>query len=118
MSFYSSLRSVASALISAKGRNVVLRSRSATSYDPTTSTSGGSLTDTSLMAVVSNYPVRNIDGTRVQQGDLKVMMVSSIAPKVGDGLLIDGVEHDVLGVRELNPGGIVLTYTVQVRQGG
>lgn len=116
--FYDSLRAVALKLIGEKGREVTLRSRSSGAYDASTGSASATYTDTVMSAVVSNYPMRNIDGTRVQQGDLKIMLVSDVAPHVGDGLLIGGVEHEVLDVRELNPGGTTLTYTMQVRRGG
>ncbi len=116
--FYESLRDTAARLIADKGRTMTLRSKTAGSYSTSSGAVSVTSVDTTVTGVVTNYPLMRVDGTLVQRGDLKVLTVSSVAPKAGDGLYIGTVEHDIIDVREVNPGGTVVVYAVQARRGG
>lgn len=118
MSDYLALRATAAALIAAKGRTMTLRSRSSGSYNASTGGAVVTTSNTTITGVVSNFPLLLVDGTQIQRGDVKVLTVSSVEPKPGDGLLIGSIEYDVVSVREINPGGTVVLYSLQARRGG
>jgi hypothetical protein len=78
----------------------------------------GTPTSYAVTVVVNDYRNAEIDGTRVQSGDKKVMMAKgslAIEPTTSDTLVIGGKEHAIVEVRPLNPGGTVILYEVQAR---
>jgi len=76
----------------------------------------GTLTESELPAMVSDFPATMIDGTLIQQGDRRVM-VSARGPKptTADNLVIADVVHRIVSVRETGPSGVPLYYIVQAR---
>jgi hypothetical protein len=69
-----------------------------------------------LPALVSYFPQSMIDGTLIQVDDRRVM-VSARGPKptTADKLVIAGVTHRIISVRETGPSGVALYYFVQAR---
>lgn len=78
----------------------------------------GTPTSYAVTVVVNDYRNAEIDGTRVQSGDKKVTIAKgslAIEPTTSDTLVIGGVDHAIVEVRPLNPGGTVVLWTLQVR---
>ena len=119
MSFYDAIQTTAAKLLSEKGQLVTLRQVTVGAYDPTTSTSATSTVDEDVSAVVLDYPIKEVDGTSVLRKDKKVLLaVGVLTPTAKDALLIGGVVHEVIDVKQLSPGGTPVMRTLQVRAGG
>ena len=68
---------------------------------------------------VLDYENREIDGTRIQTGDKKVLVSAvglSPEPTTVDRIAISGEEHSVMSVKPLSPAGTVVLYEVQARR--
>jgi hypothetical protein len=118
MSFdYARSKATADRLISRFGQTATLRrpTVSGTAYNP----SAGTPTDYSATVVVLDYDRREIDGTRILAADRKVLLAAgtlAIEPVTSDKAVIGGIEHSIIDVAPLNPGGTVLLYQLQVRR--
>jgi hypothetical protein len=86
-----------------------------TPYNPTP----GAPVNHSCTLVVGNYRNNEIDGSRVLASDKKVVIAKgslTIEPSLSDKLVIGGVEHAILDVQPISPGGTVLMFEVQARR--
>lgn len=64
-----------------------------------------------------DYMTNEIDGTRVQSGDLKLYLEATDTPPViGDTCTIDAKLYRVLNVETLSPAGTPALYTLQLRR--
>lgn len=76
----------------------------------------GTPTETSLSAMVQNYPRGLIDGTLIRADDRKVMLgATGPRPTVADKLRISGTEYAIVSVREESPSGVPVFYECQCR---
>lgn len=117
--FYEGLQGNASRLLSERGRAMVLRRRVPGAYDPATGTAAQTVTDTACSGATFPFPALLIDGTRIQVGDLKVLLAVqglTFEPAIGDQLLIGGAVHQVMNVQPIGPDGTVVVYRLQVRR--
>lgn len=117
MSAYDDDKAMADEEIAESGMSATLKrpTTSGPAYNPTI----GTPTSYAVNVVVQEYRNAEIDGARVQAGDKKVMMAKgslAIEPDTSDKLVIGGVDHAIVEVRPLNPGGTVLLYEMQVRR--
>jgi hypothetical protein len=115
--FYDRAKARADQVLGEKGEAGTLRrpSRNGTAYNPT----AGAATDYAVTFVVFGYDDREVDGSRIQSTDKKVTMAQNdlaIRPDTTDKLLIGGVEHSIIRVQPLAPGGTTLLWELQVRR--
>lgn len=72
-----------------------------------------------LAGVFLSYDVKHIDGTLIQAGDQKILLAAgglTLAPNL-NGQAIRGSEvWKIVKIRQLNPAGQAILYTIQVRQ--
>lgn len=117
MSFYGRLADTAHRLIADKGRPVTLLVEASGAYNPTTGQAARTTTNVPALGVVIDYPLKDIDGTLVRQGDKRVLVSPRVAarPKPGDGLLIGAVTHTVITAKPLEPAGETTLWTLQAR---
>ena len=69
--------------------------------------------------VVLDYANREVDGTRILATDKQVLLAKAslaIEPTTADKLLIGGVEHKLIAVKPISPGGTTILYELQVRR--
>lgn len=77
---------------------------------------GGTVTETELPAIVSDFPLTMIDGTLIQVGDRRVMIAATgPKPTTADTLEILNTDYRIISVREAGPSGVALYYMVQAR---
>ena len=118
MSFdYARMKATADRLIAKAGQAATLRrpTSTGTAFNPTPGAPG----EYPITVVVEVYAFREIDGTRIQRDDLKVLLAKgslTVEPKTTDRLLIGGVEYAIMDVRPENPGGTLLMWTIQARR--
>lgn len=103
-----------SGLLSATLTKVTIGARTPGSY-----TSGPSVSTTNhtCRGVISDYDERQIDGSLVQRGDRRVLLLggslpSSVVPAPNDEVTIEGTKYSIVNVRR-DPAGA--SYTLQVR---
>lgn len=72
--------------------------------------------DTPVKVISGAFEFGQIDGTLIRSTDRKITVeAGQIAPTPDDKLLIGGVEHEIIAVMPLDPGGVALLYELQVR---
>lgn len=73
-------------------------------------------TDTPVKVISGTFQFGQIDGTLIRSTDRKITVeAGQIAPTPEDKLVIGGVEHEIVAVMPLDPGGVALLYEIQVR---
>lgn len=118
MSFYTDLRATAHLLLTGKGTTLTLTRRTSGSYDPATGAATVTEATYTITAAVLDYPQRVIDGTRIQQGDKKVLVSAeglTVEPDVDDLLTIASVFHTIVRARKISPSGENVLWELQVR---
>lgn len=119
--FYNGLAATALALIKDKGAEVTWTSEAYGDQDATTLVAARTATSTKIMAVEVSLPEREIDGTLVQRGDIKLLLggVAGFTPKVGDVVtLASGEAARCIAPKRVAPAGTLVMWTVVVRSGG
>jgi hypothetical protein len=92
-------------------------------YDPDTGT-GGSTTATYLgSGFRENYTQKDIDGTRIKQGDVKILIspvlldgTDTPLPISQDQILFDGDTYTIQNVDPWNYAGLAVGFSVQARK--
>lgn len=121
MSFYGGLANTADNLIKRFGQTVTLHQSVPGAYSHGQSTN--TITDHIGVGVVSNYNQKEIDGTRIQFGDVKLLLSAFASdgsampqPTSADTLTANGVTYGVVSpIMPTNPAGTVVMYEVQLR---
>jgi hypothetical protein len=69
------------------------------------------------VAVRASYRASEIDGTRIQVGDARLLIAGTLAtePKPGDVIRFDGAEYLVVSSSPVKPATVVVAHDVQVR---
>lgn len=118
--FYNRLASSATRLIKKYGKltkfNGYIVVKDPNPSKPSTKT----LVQKEYMAVFTRYKTEDVDGTRVQMGDMKVLVQGDMDPAIKqDGSIIDpadGQVWKVMAIESIIPGPLNLLYKVQVRK--
>lgn len=71
----------------------------------------------SCVVIVRGYTAREREGTSIAATDLRVLAsVLDINPTAADRLQVAGVTYEIVDAMPLQPGGVVLMWTLQVRE--
>lgn len=76
--------------------------------------------DVSVSAFVTSYPTRLVNGTSIQNGDLKVRMLASALtyePKATDKILLGANSYSIVNVKSMDIQGAPYGYSLQARGG-
>lgn len=115
---YADAAATATELLADFGAPATLRSVS-TAYDPATSRTTPTTTNTTVTGVLLDFAQGQTfgPGGLIQAGDKQFLMaVGSVVPALGNKLIASGgVMYTVLGVGELKPAASVVMYTLHVR---
>lgn len=115
---YSRPAATAKRLLTRFGQVVTVKRVTPGGYDPATGATTADVTNGySCAGAVMNYASRDIDGTLVQRGDVRVLIAPDVAdaPKTGDTLAAAGRTLTVIRVDTLAPTGTAVLYDVQAR---
>lgn len=117
-SFYTGLAGVASQLLKDKGQSLTLTRAVDSSYDPATGiTTPGIATTYTGYGAAFNYMAGEIDGTLVQNGDIKLVLeATDTAPEKGDTVPIDSITYRAEDVNTISPAGTPVIYILQLRK--
>lgn len=113
---YARSRATADRLIAKFGQTGAVRRPTATGpdYNPTITTA-----DHTATFAVMEYESNEIDGSRILATDKKVLLKAgslAVTPNTTDKLVIGGIEHSIVRVEPLAPGGTVVMWTLQCRR--
>lgn len=114
---YAASKADADELIAEFGQSATLSRPTFTgpAYNPTP----GTPISYAVTVVVLDFEAREVDGTRILAADRKVIMAKAglaTDPRTSDKLILGGVEHAIINVSPLAPGGTVLLYQLQARR--
>jgi hypothetical protein len=119
---YAKTAQTAKRLIEQFGMTVTLRVAQEGTYNPATGQVGyGYLgedpAEYAVTAFKLDYAQRDIDGTLIQQGDMRLYMDPTIpvTPKTGDTVLMGDEEYKVLASKPVDPAGVVVLHEAQIR---
>jgi hypothetical protein len=113
---YPKTRATAERLIARFGQQGQLRriTVSGPDYDPVQTSE-----DFACTLVDLDYAQAHIGDTLIQRGDGMVYLSTAdlpIVPALADRLLIAGVEHAIVDMQRLSPGGTAVLWQLQVRR--
>jgi hypothetical protein len=115
--FYDNMAATARRLLTQYGQACTLTRTTTGEYDPDTGTAPVTTETQSVKCAVIDYPAALIDGSIIQVGDKKVIMESSAtAPQAVDTLTVGATVYQIISVKPLEPAGINVIYTLQVRR--
>ncbi|MBN8951444.1 MULTISPECIES: hypothetical protein [unclassified Rhizobium] len=113
---YDRARATAARLIAKFGQKGSLRrtTNAGPDYDPVQTSE-----DFDCSLVDLDQSQAHVADTLIQRGDRMVYLSTeglSITPMLSDRLLIGGVEHAIVDIQPLSPGGTVVFWQLQVRR--
>ena len=104
------------------GADMTLRVSSHKHYDAATDTTVEGPEDYDVQGVFTEFKESDIDGTRVQSGDRRILLhplggIPSNLERVEDLKIIDSDDRlwNIVNIKAISPGGTTLLYKVHVR---
>jgi uncharacterized protein with GYD domain len=117
MTFYSEMAAEAKALLAEFGQSITIVTTTQGTYDVNTgTTSDSTVTQTGLKAVITKYKTGEIDGTKIQQGDCKVIVESAATPTVNSTVTAGSITYTVIDFEQIAPSGETVIWKLQVRK--
>lgn len=112
---YPNIRATAERLIARFGQagTIVRVTNSGDAWSPTQSEESHAVTLVDL-----DYSDVAVDGTLIKRTDRMVYVSTAgvtITPGIADKITIGGVAHEVVTVKPLSPGGVVVLWEIQAR---
>jgi hypothetical protein len=108
----------AARLLAKYGEEVTITFTDWAEYDPITGAASGSSTETTVNAVAypSNYQTKEIDGTVIQAGDIRLILelIENI-PVVGCLVLVDNKTYRIMHVKPIRLAGDNIIFICQIR---
>ncbi|EOZ3195837.1 hypothetical protein ACQL2C_004299 [Yersinia enterocolitica] len=68
-----------------------------------------------IISVKSSYEPSEIDGTLIQNGDVKMSATADVEIRIGDLIMVDGKKHRVIKPNPVNPAALLVCYKPQLR---
>jgi hypothetical protein len=117
MALSSSLRKVASKVVSKFGGDVTVRIVTGGSYNTTTGAITESESDSTVKGVLSDVSLREVNEL-IQAGDKRLLIAASAvttAPETKDRVVIGGVVHQVIQVNITEQANTAIVYELILR---
>ena len=119
-SFYNGMKGVALGLLKQFGQSMTLQRVTPGTYDPATGSKTDTTEDITVTGAIFDIEDARVNGSTVLRGD-KVATISAKGldsdPKANADLLyVGGERHQIVSVKPLAPGGVPVTYDLQVRK--
>jgi hypothetical protein len=119
MSLYDRAAATAKRMLTKYGQFMTLTEQTAGAYDPSTGSAPVSTTGHTVRGAIFDFPRKDIDGTRIQQGDKQVYIAAlglNVTPEPGMTLTDAATNvYTVISSEPLNPAGTAVIHTLQVR---
>jgi hypothetical protein len=120
MSLYNNMRKTAGRMLAVYGSIVTIKRRASGDYNESTGEATMQAQNIySGFALVSDFPIRMVNGTSVLSGDKSVTLEASetmVEPQAGDFVVIGAADHRVISVSKVAPGGTTIIYKMQARK--
>lgn len=116
---YANIAATALRMIVRFGQAVTITSRVQGAYNAATSAATVTETTQSTRGVLDQYKWREIDGSLVKAGDIKLIIAAKglSAPAINDTVaLADGLKLTIKNVEVVSPGATPIIYICQVRR--
>lgn len=116
---YANIAATALRLIARFGQAVTITSRVQGTYNAATSAATVTETTQTTRGVLDQYKWREIDGSLVKAGDLKLIVAAKglSAPAINDSAtLADGSKLTIKNIEVVSPGATPIIYICQVRR--
>lgn len=118
--FYKGVQDFAGDLLAQFGQTMTLRRVVDGAYDPATGRKTQTTSEHSVIGAVFDIEDARVNGTTVLRGDKNATITPrglAFTPVANaDQLVIQGERHQIVSVKPLAPGGVVVTYELQVRK--
>ena len=116
--FYTEMAGVAVDLFDQFGTEVTLNRVTGEQYDPVTGNEfEGDAAPVTTKGLVTFYPVKLIDGTRILATDIRLIIDGSVEPLITDIPEMNGEKlGTIVNIEAKNPTGTPLVYFLQVRK--
>jgi hypothetical protein len=116
MSFTTNARAAAVKLLTKFGQTVTFTYSSSETYTIATQTNAKTPATFTGKAVSTNYIKTEIDGSSIQQGDIRLLVENTtVAPVTDNTVVIDTITYRVMDVESINPNGSNIMYICQLR---
>jgi len=117
VTFYADMAATASELLAEFGTTATLVRPAVGTYNPAAGTATSTPASHAGRGAMFEYAQRDIDGTVIRQGDMRVYLAADLAvtPQTGDTLTIGGKTWKVMASRPLAPAGVTVIHDCQVR---
>jgi len=115
--FYNEMAELAEELIGDLGQPVTLvKAGQQAGYDEYGNVIGATPdTTVSGLGCALDYSVGEIDGTVIQNGDAKLLYKGE-TPEIDMTVTLDGVKWRIVSLNPINPAGILVMYSMQLRK--
>ena len=99
------------------GNRITIEREVGGSQDPVTGeVVAGEKKTYSVAGVFENYDIKEIDGTRIQSNDRKLIIDGTVEPLMTDRIIVDGEALGVIvGITPTMPANKAVIYTLQIR---
>ena len=117
MTLATSLRKVASKLMSKFGGTATIRRVTPGAYNTTTGTVSETTTDTAVRGVLEDVSLREVNDL-IQATDKRLLIAAadvSAAPTTADEVIISGITHQVIRVITIEQDNTPITYELILR---
>ena len=113
MANYASLAATAERLIRENGREMTLRSETASgdAWNPTLSVS-----DSTVVGVVTKFSAFEVANGLVEAQDKKILFAATVPLTNAKRIIDGGVEYSIINVETVKPGYTAVLYKAQVRK--
>ncbi|WP_338658694.1 hypothetical protein [Yersinia intermedia] len=68
-----------------------------------------------ITSIKSSYEPGEIDGTLIQNGDVKMSATADVEIRIGDLIMVDGKKHRVIKPNPVKPAALLICYKPQLR---
>lgn len=114
---YVELGNISADLLKEFGQILAIKRIAEKHYDPASGNNEIVTENYSGYGCAFNYSTNEIDGTRIQTGDMVILLEKTpVMPMIGDIVKLDSVEMRVINVERICPAGIDVLYKLQVRE--
>lgn len=116
MSFVDNGRAAAVKLLTKFGKTRTFTYSTSDTYTTATQTNAKTPATFTGKAVSTNYVKTEIDGTSIQQGDIRLLVENTtVAPTTDSTVVIDTITYRLMNVENISPNGSNIMYICQLR---
>lgn len=118
MGFYDNLQNVAVNILKKYGQQLTFTRKTVGDYDATTGTATSIESTYKGYGAILEYSSKDMADGSILSGDKKIIIeYVKQRPVVNDIVTVDGINYNIIAVKEVNPAGINVYSELQARVG-